>query len=393
MVETVLKPIAFLPEVISDNAIFLVNLFHQVTWFTFIMTLTVTYFLLRSLLWQWRLGNYAHRYVLVTGCDSGFGLELVRRLDSLGFRVFAGCLTSEGTDHVTKVTTRRVMPLTIDVTNIDNIRQVVDQMTSTIPSGSGLWAVVNNAGILPSMAPLELTPRDCFQRTLAVNLMGVVEVTRACLPLVRRSSGRIVNMSSVSGRLGFTSIDYTASKFALEGFSDCLRRELYPEGIQVSTITPGGFRTSLCNFDKIFVNMQCALDSSPPEVQKHFGKDYVTSLNVATTNVATKLECTKIPSTLCAACWKPEATISEIRVHESSGKEGSTDETDIDTSEKRPRQPDLGATQTLPLITPEELKRAQEQDPTIGTVIQFWNKGVRPRNEDRMGKNTTFIVL
>ncbi|KAL8607490.1 hypothetical protein ACOMHN_004460 [Nucella lapillus] len=76
-----------------------------------------------------------------------------------------------------------------------------------------------------------------------------------------------------------------------------------------------------------------------------------------------------------------------------SGKEGSTDETDIDTSEKRPRQPDLGATQTLPSITPEELKRAQEQDPTIGTVIQFWNKGVRPRNEDRMGKNMTFIVL
>ncbi|KAL8603920.1 hypothetical protein ACOMHN_005140 [Nucella lapillus] len=107
----------------------------------------------------------------------------------------------------------------------------------------------------------------------------------------------------------------------------------------------------------------------------------------------TKLEGTKIPSTLCAACWKPEAAIIEIRVHESSGKEGSTDETDIDTSEKRPRQPDLGVTQTLPSITPEELKRAQEQDPTIGTVIQFWNKGVRPRNEDRTGKNMTFIVL
>ncbi|KAL8603294.1 hypothetical protein ACOMHN_017408 [Nucella lapillus] len=107
----------------------------------------------------------------------------------------------------------------------------------------------------------------------------------------------------------------------------------------------------------------------------------------------TKLEGTKTPSTLCAACWKPEATIIEIRVHKSSGKEGSTDETDIDTSEKRPRQPDLGATQTLPSITPEELKRAQEQYPTIGTVIQFWNKGVRPRNEDRTGKNMTFIVL
>ncbi|KAL8582278.1 hypothetical protein ACOMHN_037035 [Nucella lapillus] len=107
----------------------------------------------------------------------------------------------------------------------------------------------------------------------------------------------------------------------------------------------------------------------------------------------TKLEGTKIPSTLCATCWKPKATIIEIRVHESSGKEGSTDETDIATSEKWPRQPDLGATQTLPSITPEELKRAQEQDPTIGTVIQFWNKGIRPGNEDRTGKNMTFIAM
>ncbi|XP_076435173.1 retinol dehydrogenase 7-like [Babylonia areolata] len=277
MREALLKSIICVPDVIADKAIFITNFFNELTWSTLILTLALTYFAVKALLWQWRLGNFAHRYVLVTGCDTGFGFELVKRLDTLGFQVFAGCLTSEGVKRVTTVTTRRVMPLSLDVTSVDNIRQVVDHMTSTLPPGSGLWAVVNNAGILPSMAPLELTPLDLFQRTLAVNLLGVVEVTRACLPLVRRSRGRVVNMSSVAGRHGFTSVDYTVSKFALEGFSDCLRREVYRDGVHVATVTPGGFQTGLCHFSSIFSNMEHAFSALSPEVQRHYGKDYVTS--------------------------------------------------------------------------------------------------------------------
>ncbi|XP_070206018.1 17-beta-hydroxysteroid dehydrogenase type 6-like [Littorina saxatilis] len=347
MTEAASTAIHTFPDVIIDIVVVISGLLVEYTWWSFVLTLTLTYFAYHTLLWQWRVGQYGQRHVLVTGCDTGFGFELVQRLDSLGFRVFAGCLTSEGVERVTKATSRRVTPLSLDVTDSSNIREVVDCMAATIPASlvssfvtpppqkkkkkkknltyfslflilnfgtlavcllfgfpwtantqcvldfplhyeiffclnyfllPGLWAVINNAGIMPSMAPLELTPRDCFQRTLAVNLTGTVEVTRACLPLVRRSRGRIINMSSVSGRLGFVAMDYTVSKFAVEGFSDCLRREVYSDGIKVSTITPGGFQTGLCNFDTYFSSMQRVMGTLEPEVQQHYGKDYVTSL-------------------------------------------------------------------------------------------------------------------
>ncbi|KAK7087252.1 hypothetical protein V1264_021326 [Littorina saxatilis] len=277
MTEAASTAIHTFPDVIIDIVVVISGLLVEYTWWSFVLTLTLTYFAYHTLLWQWRVGQYGQRHVLVTGCDTGFGFELVQRLDSLGFRVFAGCLTSEGVERVTKATSRRVTPLSLDVTDSSNIREVVDCMAATIPASLGLWAVINNAGIMPSMAPLELTPRDCFQRTLAVNLTGTVEVTRACLPLVRRSRGRIINMSSVSGRLGFVAMDYTVSKFAVEGFSDCLRREVYSDGIKVSTITPGGFQTGLCNFDTYFSSMQRVMGTLEPEVQQHYGKDYVTS--------------------------------------------------------------------------------------------------------------------
>ena len=90
----------------------------------------------------------------------------------------------------------------------------------------GLWSVVNNAGIMPCIGPLELIPRDCLEQTLRVNLLGMVDVTRACLPLLRKTSGRLINMSSVSGRLAFISPAYTMSKFAVEGFSDSMRYDV-----------------------------------------------------------------------------------------------------------------------------------------------------------------------
>ena len=89
----------------------------------------------------------------------------------------------------------------------------------------GLWAVVNNAGVGGSvMGPLEWHRRDAYRELLDVNLLGMVDVTRIFLPLIRKGQGRIVNMSSMAGRIATTGNGlYTVSKYAVEGYSDCLR--------------------------------------------------------------------------------------------------------------------------------------------------------------------------
>ena len=93
----------------------------------------------------------------------------------------------------------------------------------TIFSFAGLWAVVNNAGVGGAKQPLEWTTRDEFIATLEVNLYGVVFVSKAFLPLIRRERGRIVNMASAAGRLAAMSPDYCVSKYGVEAFSDAMR--------------------------------------------------------------------------------------------------------------------------------------------------------------------------
>ena len=90
-------------------------------------------------------------------------------------------------------------------------------------TSTGLWAVVNNAGILGAIGSTYLHTRQDYENTLAVNLYGVIMVTKACMPLVLKEKGRIVNTSSVAGRIAFVNSSYTVSKYAVEAFSDVLR--------------------------------------------------------------------------------------------------------------------------------------------------------------------------
>lgn len=111
--------------------------------------------------------------------------------------------------------------------------------------GAPMAALVNNAGI-PAAGPLELLPLDELRRVLEVNLVGVVAVTQAFLPLLKAARGRIVNVSSVAGRVALPFMGpYAASKFALEAVSDSLRRELLPFGVAVIVIQPGSVRSRI----------------------------------------------------------------------------------------------------------------------------------------------------
>ena len=136
----------------------------------------------------------------------------------------------------------------LDVTDVDSVARCAREVTEAL-NGSPLTALVNNAGV-PVSGPIEFVDLAEVRAGLEVNVLGVIAVTQAFLPLLRASRGRIVNMSSVSGRVAHPFIGvYSATKFALEAISDALRRELLSAGVDVVLVEPGSVQTPI--WDKI----------------------------------------------------------------------------------------------------------------------------------------------
>jgi NAD(P)-dependent dehydrogenase (short-subunit alcohol dehydrogenase family) len=132
----------------------------------------------------------------------------------------------------------------LDVTEEAAIREAVEGIAAE--SGEmGLAGLVNNAGIAVP-GPIEMLTSADIWRQMDVNVVGLAALTRACLPMLRCAGGRIVNMSSVSGRIAYPILGaYAASKFAVEAMSDALRIELRPWGIRVILVEPGSVQTPI----------------------------------------------------------------------------------------------------------------------------------------------------
>lgn len=173
--------------------------------------------------------------VLITGCSSGIGLAAAQRMKAEGWRVFATARSSADLEMLRRA---RMRPIKMDLFSSESIHRAVDLMLEETEGALG--AVVNNAGFgMPGA--IEDLSRDAMRRQFEVNLFGLQELTNRLIPLFRRQGfGRIVNVSSVLGRitLPFMGI-YSASKFALEAVSDALRVELSGEPVSVSLIEPG----------------------------------------------------------------------------------------------------------------------------------------------------------
>jgi NAD(P)-dependent dehydrogenase (short-subunit alcohol dehydrogenase family) len=137
--------------------------------------------------------------------------------------------------------------------------------------GDGALAgLVNNAGVAVA-APLEFLPIDQLRRQLEVNLIGQVAVTQAFIPALRRAGGRIVNVSSIGGRVAAPLLSpYNASKFALEGVSDSLRRELRSQGVDVVVIAPRGVKTPI--WEKGSRLAAETIAQMPPEAMRLYGR-------------------------------------------------------------------------------------------------------------------------
>ena len=202
--------------------------------------------------------------VIVTGASSGIGEACARRLAQAGFDVFAGVRKDEDAERADALH-ERVKPLKIDVSDEASVAAAAQEVREIAIAG-----LVNNAGISVS-GPLEFVPLDEWRHQLEVNVIGQIAVTQAFLPGIRAAKGRIVNIGSVGGKVAAPLLSpYAGSKFAMEGITDSLRRELRPLGVHVAIVEPGAVATEI--WRKGTAAADELIESAPPEAEAVYGK-------------------------------------------------------------------------------------------------------------------------
>jgi NAD(P)-dependent dehydrogenase (short-subunit alcohol dehydrogenase family) len=179
---------------------------------------------------------------LITGSSRGLGRALARAVLERGDRLVATARRPEQLADLVEEYGDRIRAVALDVTGAAAARDVVRLAVEEFGS---LDVLVNNAGYADS-TPIEETSDEDFRAQFETNLFGLVNVTKAALPVLRaQRSGHILQISSVGGRVGGTPGlgAYQSAKFAVEGFSEVLNSEVGPLGIKVVIVEPGGFRT------------------------------------------------------------------------------------------------------------------------------------------------------
>jgi NAD(P)-dependent dehydrogenase (short-subunit alcohol dehydrogenase family) len=190
------------------------------------------------------------RVVVVTGVSSGIGNATARVLMGGGYRVFGSVRREADARQLCAEWGAAFTPLVFDVARPQEVHDAAEKARSLLGNGK-VVGLVNNAGIAVA-GPLAELPAEKLRWQLEVNLVGVLCVTQAFLPLLREARTpdgtrpRIINISSLSGKFGLPFLGaYTTAKHGLEGLSDCLRRELVIEGVDVVKIDPGNVATPI----------------------------------------------------------------------------------------------------------------------------------------------------
>nr|XP_033814189.1 D-beta-hydroxybutyrate dehydrogenase, mitochondrial isoform X2 [Geotrypetes seraphini] len=219
--------------------------------------------------------------VLITGCDSGFGFSIAKHLHAKGFTVFAGCLLKDkgdsGVKELESLKSDRMKTVQLNVCNEEEVTRAQEFIRTNLNDPEkGLWGLVNNAGI-STFGEVEFTSMETYKEVAEVNLWGTVRVTKAFLPLIRRAKGRVVNISSMLGRMANPARSpYCITKFGVEAFSDCLRYEMHPHGVKVSIVEPGNFiaATSLYSPERIQAIAEKMWHELPEVIRKDYGRKY-----------------------------------------------------------------------------------------------------------------------
>lgn len=218
---------------------------------------------------------------MISGCDSGFGAIMVEKIKAMkGVGVFAGCFLQQTVDKLESEHRDDVKAVRLDVTDELSVINCAEYIKAVLGENQGLYGLVNNAGILISPGPTEWTPLQTYKQMFDVNVLGTVALTKHCLPMIRKSQGRIVNVASIAGRTGLPSEPaYCASKYAVEGYSDVLRRDMTPWGVTVHIIEPGVFpNTGL--YDKFQSGLDSLWNDLSPEMKEEYGEEYYQNFRI-----------------------------------------------------------------------------------------------------------------
>ncbi|XP_053374120.1 dehydrogenase/reductase SDR family member 9-like [Mercenaria mercenaria] len=175
-----------------------------------------------------KISSFDQRYVVVTGCDTGFGNMLAKRLDAMQFHVFAGCFTSKAVTQLTEECSRNMTAIQVDVSKDASIEQMLETVKRKLPEDK-----------------------------------------------VLKEHGRIVNASSVVGRFAAGPATYVVSKHCVEAFSDVLRRELYRTGVKVCIVEPGAFKTGILDPSAQLKRLDNKVNSLPKEIKGKLREDYI----------------------------------------------------------------------------------------------------------------------
>ena len=202
---------------------------------------------------------------VITGASTGIGAATARELARRGFHVLAGVRRDQDADSIRGP---GIEPLILDITNPDHIRALATRVHGD-PQGRAVRALVNNAAIQANV-PIEAFAIDEWRRMFEVNLFGHVAVIQTLLPALIRTKGRVVNISSVGGRIAMATYGpYAGTKFALEAVSDSLRREVAPFGVQVVVVEPGAVRTEMLG--RAIATAQELVSAMTPEQSQRYG--------------------------------------------------------------------------------------------------------------------------
>jgi NAD(P)-dependent dehydrogenase (short-subunit alcohol dehydrogenase family) len=192
--------------------------------------------------------NLLGKWVVITGCDSGFGLKAVKQLSARGASVIAVCFTPEGAGKA--IECGAAQTLVCDLTNEPSISQIGSRI-SDICKGV-LWAVVHNAGVVQG-GFIDFTTTSAFRRAMDINFFAHVSLNQCLMPLIKRAGSlspgeksRIVFVSSMSGIVPVVGLaPYSTSKHALEGFAETMRVEASLWNVHVAILNPAFMRTPI----------------------------------------------------------------------------------------------------------------------------------------------------
>lgn len=185
-------------------------------------------------------GSEPARAVLVTGASTGIGRNVTERLAAAGYLVYAGARKDADLAALNNI--KNVQAIRLDVTKQADIDAAVQLITK---AGRGLYGLVNNAGVA-SVGPLATMSMDEIDLQMQVNVYGPVRMSKAFLPLLLESKGRITNIGSISGVLAGKDLNaYSMSKHAMEAFTDSLAAELAPQGVIVNIVEPGNYNSEI----------------------------------------------------------------------------------------------------------------------------------------------------